>query len=208
MRFANLGWLMMLLLLTGFTSTRKTADPGDAEKWLINKTSSLTINGSTNINKFACDIPGYGQTDTLTLTKERGNIALSGTVVLKIRSFDCHNAIMTNDLRKTLKEPLIPVLRISFLSLSKMPAHAIQLEIITGLVDIELAGMKKRFEIAYQVSTDSQREIHLLGTRDVTFTDFNLIPPRKLGGMIKTNDKLSITFHLAITRFDKSKVAT
>lgn len=199
MRVANLGGLIVLLLLTGFTSNRKTGDPGDTEKWLINKTSSLTINGSTNINKFACDIPSYGQTDTLSLSRGRGSITLSGTVVLKIRSFDCHNAIMTSDLRKTLKEPVMPALKISFLSLSKMPVFAGQPEMITGLVDIELAGVKKRFEVAYQVTGDSQREFHLLGSRDVTFTDFNLIPPRKLGGMIKTNDKLSVTFHLAIT---------
>ncbi|QKJ32961.1 YceI family protein [Mucilaginibacter mali] len=204
MRFANLGWLIVLLLLTGFTGIHKPAEPGDTERWLINKSSSLTINGSTNINKFACEIPGYGQTDTLILSRDRGNITLSGSVVLKIRNFDCHNAIMTNDLRKTLKEPVMPTLRISFLSLSKMPALSAHPEVITGLVDIELAGVKKRFEITYQVSADSPNEFHLLGARNVTFSDFNLIPPRKLGGMIKTNDKLSVTFHLAITPLAKS----
>lgn len=197
--------MIVLLLLTGFTGNRSTFDPGDAEKWLINKNSSLMINGSTNINKFTCDIPSYGRTDTLILTKGQVGVALSGTVILKIRSFDCHNAIMTNDLRKTLKEPVVPALKISFLSLSKMPALSAQPEMITGLVDIELAGVKKRFEVRYQVSTDSQREIHLLGTRDVTFTEFNLIPPRKLGGMIRTNDKLNVVFYLAISPLHNSQ---
>lgn len=198
MLFRNLLSVSVLMLLTGFVNPRKLTAAGETEKWLIHGNSSLTINGSTNINKFACDIPSYGQTDTLSLIKGRTPVALAGSINLKIRSFDCHNAMMTSDLRKTLKEPVYPVLKISFLSLSRLPALTAQPELITGLVDIELAGVKKRFEVAYQVSTDPQREIHLLGSRDVTFSDFNLIPPRKLGGMIKTNDKLSVTFHLKI----------
>jgi hypothetical protein len=201
MLFRNLLSVFVLTLLAGFVSPRKLTATGETEKWLIIGNSTLTINGSTNINKFACDIPGYGQTDTLSLVKGRTPVVLAGSINLKIRSFDCHNAMMTSDLRKTLKEPVYPVLRISFLSLSKLPALTAQPELITGLVDIELAGVKKRFEVAYQVSADPQKEIHLVGSRDVTFSDFNLIPPRKLGGMIKTNDKLSVTFHLNIFRF-------
>jgi hypothetical protein len=43
---------------------------------------------------------------------------------------------------------------------------------------------------------DAQKVIHLLGVRDLNFSDFNLIPPRKLGGMIRTDDKLRVTFQL------------
>jgi hypothetical protein len=68
------------------------------------------------------------------------------------------------------------------------------------LVDIEIAGVRKRFEVNYQISVDAEKSIHLLGSRDVNFSDFNLIPPRKLGGMIKTNDKLSVAFHLKINQ--------
>jgi hypothetical protein len=66
-------------------------------------------------------------------------------------------------------------------------------------VNIELAGTRKGFEINYRVSMDGQKIIHLVGTRDINFTDFNLVPPRKLGGMIKTNDKLSVVFNLKMT---------
>lgn len=181
-----------------------TNAPVPVKRWVISQSSSLSVNGSTNINKFACDIPEHDRTDTLTLTPNKADkgITLTGCIDLKIQSFDCHNSIMTHDLRTTLKEKQFPRLRINFLSLSELPELSPKPKPITGWVIIELAGASKRFEINYQASVDAQRCIHLLGSRDVNFSDFNLIPPRKLGGMIKTNDQLSVQFHLKIAALD------
>lgn len=173
----------------------------DTKKWLISENSNLSVKGSTNINTFACDIPAYDQTDTLTITKGKGDkgIVLSGVVGLKVHGFDCHNSMMTKDLRKTLKEKEYPQLQVRFLSLSDFPELKPQPTPITGMVNIEIAGTGKRFEVSYQVSVDAQKVVHLVGSRDVCFSDFNLVPPRKLGGMIRTNDKLNVVFHLRMT---------
>jgi hypothetical protein len=165
---------------------------------VISESSSLTVNGSTNVNKFSCEIPAYDQIDTLTITRNGKGITLAGNIGLSVQSFDCHNTMMTRDLRKTLKEKQYPRLYIQFLSLSEIPGVSAKTQTITGLVNIELAGVTKQFEINYQISTDAAKVIHLLGSKAINFSDFNLIPPRKLGGMIKTNDQLSVTFHLKI----------
>jgi hypothetical protein len=200
MLFRHTLWLSLLLLLTPCFSPGLPAHVAEQIKWVINEDSNLSVNGSTNINTFACVIAAYDQKDTITI-KGRGDheIALSGSIGLRTQSFDCHNAMMTHDLRKTLKEKEFPMLHISFLSLSKLPELSAKPEAITGQVNIELAGTRKRYEVNYRVSVDGQKVIHLVGTRDVNFTDFNLVPPRKLGGMIKTNDKLSVVFNLKIT---------
>jgi hypothetical protein len=169
---------------------------------VINERSTLSVNGTTNINKFSCDILAYDKTDTLTISKSDNEIVLSGNIGLSIKSFDCHNSIMTHDLRKTLKEDQYPMLHINFLSLNKLPDLSTRPELITGMVDIEIAGVRKRFEVNYQITRDAQKAIHLLGSRDINFSDFNLKPPRKLGGMIKTNDKLSVDFHLNMKAMD------
>ena len=168
----------------------------------MSENSNLRVNGSTNINTFICEIPSYDQTDTITVNKGIKDISLSGTINLNVKSFDCHNMIMTHDLRKTLKQDQYPVLHISFLSLNKLPDLTAKPEPITGWVFIEIAGVRKRFEVNYQISEDAQKVIHLLGSRDVNFSDFNLVPPRKLGGMIKTSDKLSVDFHLKMKNMD------
>jgi hypothetical protein len=198
-----LPWLLFVSL-TSFVLPGHLNSAAETKKWVISESSTLCVNGTTNINKFSCEILAYDKTDTLTINKNKSDnaIVLSGNIGLSIKSFDCHNSIMTHDLRKTLKEDQYPMLHISFLSLNKLPDLSARPELITGMVDIEIAGVRKRFEVNYQITKDAQKAIHLLGSRDINFSDFNLKPPRKLGGMIKTNDKLSVNFHLNMKAMD------
>ncbi len=102
----------------------------------------------------------------------------------------------TRELRKTLKEKEFPMLHINFLSLSELPALSNNPKPINGFVEIQLAGTAKRYKVNYQISADGKKFIHLVGSRDVNFSDFNLTPPKKLGGMVRSKDKLSVVFNL------------
>lgn len=197
----NLLWFPLVFLASNMLCfAQAQSSKYDTGKWVITENSSLCVNGSTNINSFACEIPSSDQSDTITISRGKTDKALrlSGQIGLKVQSFDCHNSIMTHDLRTTLKEKEFPRLYIHFLSLNELPELSVKPQAITGWVSIELAGITKKFEISYQISIDAQKTIHLLGTQSLNFSDFNIKPPRKLGGMIKTRDKLDVTFHLRI----------
>jgi hypothetical protein len=189
--------IFLVLAISGFTMKKNTKTNGGI-RWVVSQNSSLSVNGSTNINKFSCVIPAYDQQDTLTVAadKEDQGIALTGRIRLPVSSFDCHISAMTRQLRETLKAKQFPALYIRFSSLSRLPEITALPERITGLVDIEIAGVSKRFEVSYQLSRDERQVIHLQGMRTVNFSDFNLAPPTKLGGMIKTRDALSVDFQL------------
>jgi len=199
MRYRNILMINLLILsITGFSMKNKVNNRDETIKWVISQNSSLSVSGSTNINTFSCVIPSYDRVDTLTVSKNNnyGLVMLSGKIDLSINSFDCHNSGITKQLQKTLNEKQFPILHIRFLSLSSLPAMTRKPEPVTGLVDIEIAGVDKRFEINYRISRDEENVIHLLGSRDLNFSDFKLIPPRKLGGMIQTKDQLTVEFHL------------
>lgn len=164
-------------------------------KWLISETSSMSVKGSTNVNKFTCDIPNCDQ-DTLTIRRGDKGIKMSGSINPAVLSFDCHKAMMTRDLRKTLKAKKYPKLHIRFVSLNQLPLLSDKPASINGQVEIEIAGIKKLYEIDYSISVDADKMIHLLGSRDLNFSDFELIPPKKLGGMIKAKDQLIVAFNL------------
>ncbi len=173
--------------------------PQNATKWVLIHGGSLKVDGSTNVNKFSCEIVNYSKPDTLFLAKSStGNnaITLKGMLTLDVLSFNCHNPMMTSDLRKTLKAKDYPYLHIRFQSLNKMPDLTNKQEQIKGWVEIELAGITKQYEVAYTFYIDEQKIIRLIGSRMVTFSDFNLIPPRKLGGMIQAKDQLAVEFQL------------
>ncbi len=186
-------YLILLFILPGFNA------PDTAiATWVVMPGSSLAVNGSTNINTFQCEITNYSLPDTLACSRvaARGQVLpMNGRVKLDIQSFDCHNKMMTNDLRKTLKAKTYPHLSIRFISINSFPDFKNPTR-ITGVVDIDLAGVTKRFDINYLFTVGSGQLLHLKGDRVINFSDFNLTPPSKLGGIIKAKDELSVEFKL------------
>jgi len=169
-------------------------------KWALSKQCMLKVNGSTNINKFSCVIPEYELPDTLTIGKEtnRQRVKISGSMVLGVQKFDCKNPMMTSDLRKILKAKSFPRLIITFEDLSSYPDPANPGVAIKGFVTIELAGAVKRFEVDYQYVMAAEKRLRMTGTKTLHFSDFNIVPPKRLGGMIKTNNELNVEFMLNI----------
>jgi len=166
-------------------------------KWVVLKDGAVKVDGSTNVSKFSCSVTGYTRPDTLICYKNNNNnVVLSGRLLIPIVSFDCLNPMMTSELRKTLKAKDFPTLNISFISLQKYPELKPVQESITGIVTIELAGAVKKFVINYRISMDGQRIVHMTGIQTIRFSDFHLTPPRKLGGMIKADDRLDVLFHI------------
>jgi hypothetical protein len=169
-------------------------------RWVITKGCFLKVEGSTNVNKFNCMIANHSSPDTLSFYK--GNpgepLKVLGNVKLDVRKFDCHNPVMTADLRKTLKVKEFPNLVIQFLNLSKYPNSNDATELVNGAVTIELAGVTKRFNVAYKLIKNGPHSLIMVGTRQVTFSDFNIVPPRKIGGMIQTNNELKVEFNLNV----------
>ncbi len=167
-------------------------------KWVISKSCSLKVAGSTNINKFNCTIANYYKPDTLTVYRSANSesVKISGKMELDVNNFDCHNPVMTADLRKTLKAKTYPHLTINFINLDKYPDFKEKSGEVKGKVNIELAGVTKQFDVNYKFTTSGTNALLLVGTRRVNFSDFKIIPPRKLGGMIETNNELDIEFNL------------
>lgn len=164
---------------------------------------SLKVDGSTNINNFSCAIINYSNPDTIFVTKSANQpVQLNGNIKLDVQNFDCRNPIMTADLRKTLKVKEFPKLTIRFMSLSKYPDFNSRQDIAVGIVMIELAGVSKQFDVVYKVVSAEKNYINLIGSRKLNFSDFNISPPRKLGGMIRTNNELSVEFNLRMKVLD------
>lgn len=196
--------LILFLLFFLLSAFGWQASKPQATKWVIMQGGSLKVEGSTNVNKFNCVVDNYAKPDTLLVYKNnpKGSVPVSGILKLDVQDFDCHNPVMTSDLRKTLKVKAFPKLTIRFLNLSKYPDLSGGAESIKGMVAIELAGVTKRFEVDYKFISAGEKAISLIGTRQVDFSDFNIVPPRKIGGMIQTNNELNVIFKLRIKVVD------
>ncbi|MEO6454686.1 MAG: hypothetical protein ABIN97_11460 [Ginsengibacter sp.] len=168
-------------------------------RWVIEKNSSLCVNGKSNVNSFTCNINKYVARDTISCeTGSASPIKLSGKIQMEIVSFDCHSRMITRDLRKTLKANEYPKMTITFLTLEWMPGLHSEKELIKGWVEVEVAGVIKRFELSYSFSNDGPGHIQLDGGRTFNFSDFKLSPPKKMAGLIKIKDAFDVNFQLIL----------
>lgn len=178
--------------------------PGrDTLKWVVEKNSSLNISGRTNISRFSCMVGEYAEPDTICFAKPckgANGVALSGTIRLPIDGFDCNNRMMTGEFRKALRDRQYPELSIGFLSLDRMPEPCGVMQSLKGRVVITLSGVSKEFEIDYNTVMTDAGYVVLEGSRSLTFSDFGLIPPQKMGGLVKVNNALDVRFTLCLRK--------
>ncbi len=168
-------------------------------KWVVTKGCSLKVDGKTNVNSFSCEIVGYDTPDTILVARQgTAPLKLQGQIGLSVQNFDCHNSIMTSDLRKTLKAKEFPRLTIRFLTLGRYPDENSRDALMKGWVVIELAGVSRQVEVNYKVVSADRNQINLVGTQKIQFSDFNIKPPSKIGGMIKTQNQLEVLFDLRV----------
>jgi hypothetical protein len=186
--------MLVFILLSSFRSPVKKEI-----RWVVQKTSSLQIEGSSNVNAFVCGVQGYYQTDTIAFVAENAlkAVPLRGSLTIDVASFDCHNRILTKDLRRTLKSTEHPQLYVRFVALERCPTFQNNKDNLKGVVEIELAGVRKRFEINYVLEKNGGTLV-LNGFRTFSFSDFMLTPPRKFAGAIRVRDNFNVQFHLNI----------
>ena len=171
------------------------------EKWVIEKNSSLCIEGKSNVNSFRCDIVEYLNRDTIFLYKDattgQNPIVAKGGLNININRFDCHQNHITADLKKTLKAKENAYMKISLLTMGYIKPHT-KNESVKGYVEIELAGVTKKIEVDYAVVKNEPGSLYLIGTKKVLFSDFGLTPPSKLAGLIKVEQEIKVRFELIL----------
>lgn len=195
--------ISLLGALCVFSSFKETGPSFNSRytelRWTVLPSSFITISGSSNVNTFGCDANGIFRAEPLQgmIAKDGKTVAMQGAITIALNQFDCHNRILNNDLRKTLKADEYPHMTIRFVSLERMPLCNGGEDFISGKVVIELAGQRKAFNLRYSFSKTNSG-YKLQGSRAFSFADFNLSPPRKVGGIIKVKDDFDVAFTLLL----------
>jgi len=190
--------LFMKLIITSLISCLLfSPDSILVEKWIVEKSSNLCIEGKSNVSVFRCDIIEYLHSDTIRFFKDEQQnqfLNIKGGITIDINRFDCHQKYITGDLRKTLKADKNPLLKINLISIGDFTNESNKN--IKGIVSISLAGVTKQMDVAYKIVNNGDGNLNLYGSRGVLFSDFMLTPPNKLAGLIKVENELQIQFRL------------
>jgi hypothetical protein len=193
-----LSGLLVLFILSSFVPVK---EPVLIHRFIVQPSSTLAIDGSTNVNSFQCGISSYIGTDTLILQEGKASqkpIFLRGRVALKASYFDCGMNVMTKDFNQTIKAKQYPHIVIDFKSFERAPDYTRGVEKFKGTMNISLGGTTKQFVVDCTIKPQSSGLIHLSGFRTFLFSDFNLQPPEKMMGLIRIQEELTVRFNLVL----------
>ena len=171
----------------------------DRSKWVIDATSQLIIHGNTNVNRFTCALTCYNGYDTLefVLRDESCELIFSHhAMIIPVNDFECGSKQITSDFLETMKATKHPYIHVRFLSLAAEESTLHKGGTVNGKVAITIAGITKKYELAYAIPQASSQQIRLKGIQEVCFSDFNLSPPEKLFGLIQVQQDLKVEFIL------------
>ena len=95
--------------------------------------------------------------------------------------------MMTSDFRKTLNASAFPKMYVHILKVERSSA-----DLYRATVEVTITDKSKTYDVDFV-----RQDKVLVGKRNVKFSDFNIIPPRRMGGMVVVNDNLGLDFRLA-----------
>jgi len=121
---------------------------------------------------------------------------------LKVKSLDCHNPFLNRDFYRTLNADKNPEINIE---LQEANADKIQNfgfakenEAIKASVIITLNGLCKIISIDINWLKINDDTFEFSGQKELQMSDFNIIPPTSMLGLIKVDDTINIKFNLII----------
>jgi len=166
----------------------------------LQKNSSLTINGTTNLLPFTLSHSGdklLKRNFIVTATQNQHKIVLDQNQhSIFVKSFDSNNKMALRDFFKLVKADNYPSFNIQ-LNYFEIQSKDINVNCAKAYasVNITIAGKTNQYSIPI-ISNQSGDFYILDGTEKINIRDFGLVPPVKMLGLLRVNEWIDIDFHI------------
>ncbi len=174
-------------------------------RFTVEESSKLYMLGSTNVNTFRCDCQEQFSTYSMKMEeKENGQKVIFSNTKLLIPStrFDCGNKMMNRDMVKTLKGEKYPNIQIELIDAvqvsGKKMGECADWVNMKATAAITIAGIRKVVSMDVMGKKISQGQFHFKGNKDIQLSDFSLVPPSPMMGLVQVNNTIAIHLDLKI----------
>jgi hypothetical protein len=189
------GFTIALILYVLSTCTAWTQE----YRIFIDPKSQVSVFGSTNVSRFT-----FNYTEAITIDKpvrvkvSEGRLKLHGGFIdLKVRAFDSGNGMMNSDFRKMMKDEINPFIQVELVSL--IPSWLPDGNWVEGKVEIlvEMNSISKKYTVNCKI--DNAGSLLIYGREKMRLSDFDLVPPVRMMGMVKVNEYVDFDLSLRFT---------
>lgn len=171
-------------------------------KAVILESAELEISGTTNIADFKCQLLELNSNDTISYVEDKHNYEkLFEGLEFKfgVSNFICDKSLMTTDLKASLKEEEFPYITMKINKITAaIPHPKYGSQKVSAHITLRIAGYSEVEYIEHALITKGKDYLMLNGTHRVLMTKFQIEPPTKLFGTVRTDDEIEIGFSLKV----------
>jgi polyisoprenoid-binding protein YceI len=185
--------LSLALLVLLVTAPARPAAADTPAAGLAVKSAKLTIDGTSTMHDYSL------ATTTLVI-----NSALVGgpsllepgalqefELQIPLKNFVSDKDGLTKKMLETMKADKHPVITFA------MTGYAVEGAVVRATGMLTVAGVAKPVDVELNVK-ETPAGLHVTGTRALSMKEFGIKPPTMFMGMLKTNDRVTITFELQL----------
>ncbi|MES2765956.1 MAG: hypothetical protein V4642_08815 [Bacteroidota bacterium] len=168
------------------------------ERWVVRSESQITIQGSTNIGGYSCSLEKVYSQEPLVYTSVKDDLQFRpNKLALPVKEFDCNNFLVDSDFQELLKAKEHKNILVEMLELEN---PGIITGKVFGKVKITIMNTEKVYRIPFQPKHSDSKNFSLTGKVNLVFSDFNLVAPKRFGGMIKIDEMIAVNFKLQLQK--------
>lgn len=157
--------------------------------FLIVQEKKITIVGNTSLGRFSCDYKISEINDTLFINKN----SKSYNIQIPVENFNCGNFLLNKDFQRTLRSNEYPQINVKVHNISIKPGGNIKGSLEIGLIN----KIKKIQYVTFERCNVEKPELISLDLT-INVSDFNLTPPKRLGGLIKVEESMDIFIEMIL----------
>jgi hypothetical protein len=157
--------------------------------YLIVQEKKITVLGNTSLGKFSCSYNFSELNDTLFINSNAPDYDL----MIPVQNFDCGNFLLTKDFRNTLKVNEFPQIKVKVLNIQSYSNGTME-----GALEIILTGKTKEILCLNLERCKEENPETISIDLAINAAEFNLSPPKRLGGLIKVDDLLNVNIMLIL----------
>ena len=195
--------IFKIALLASFMAVMARVELAEAT-YYIDAGSSLSIVGSSNVNKFKCLCTEQFAKSSIQFEPQDGGKILrfsQAGLYIRSKSLDCGNQQMNKDMYKTLRADQHPSIRIELTRAQLQEAQLVSGQDWTTLkahTQLTIAGITKPVLFDVKAKRIASDRIRLTASKDVLMTDFGMEPPTAMLGLVKVNNNICIKMDLIV----------
>lgn len=202
--------LLAGFLLTAFLPYPLSHERDNERKMEVVYHAKVNLNGKTNVNTFACYSPKVDNSMWVKMSTSNRNNQLEfehPSLKIPVKELDCGGRIINKDLQETLKSDQYPYIQIRLESarLNMGKNDNGKLKEAMALTCISIGCVERCMDIPVAVSQTNDKSFQFVGSVPLSMTDFGLVPPTAMMGMIQTRDEIEVSFEMVISLKEENK---